>query len=251
LDKSSLSACNLSIILGGTKILRDINFEISTGYWVSIIGANAAGKSTLLRSLVGWHKPSNGSVAWKSDDPFRSCNLDVLLVPQPDDLPKWLTGKQILEICCNGRSRQLPTNWPEVLEVLDGSAWLEKPVYAQSLGTRKKLCIASALCSSPALLLLDEAFDGLDINSSARVRTYLKAQVKCGALGILSASHAWESVFVDSDEVLFLSNGSIVRSLKSTQFVTLANQARTLHSAVLEAFRVESYQSGSSPQLAK
>jgi ABC-type multidrug transport system ATPase subunit len=238
LDKAKLTASSLDVVLGGTKILSDINVEISIGSWVSIIGANAAGKSTLLRSIVGWHKPSHGRVEWNVDNPLRPQKIDVLLVPQPDDLPKWLTGRQILDICCKGRNRQLPDNWEEVLDVLDGDAWLSKPVHAQSLGTRKKLCIASALCSSPALLLLDEAFDGLDINSSVKVRTYLKVQVKSGTLGVLSASHAWESVFVDSDEVVFLSNGSIVRSLKNTEYKVLSSQAVALQNAVIQAFAI-------------
>ena len=245
MDPTTLTARQVRIDLSGRTILRDIHCDVATGSWVSLVGANGAGKSTLLRSLAGWHRPKAGQVllagGGSGDGDSGSGGLvdplaDVLLVPQPEDLPTWLSGRELLDICVAGRMRRPPEGWAFVLDLLDAGHWMDRPVSALSLGTRKKLCIATALCTGPRLLLLDEAFDGLDARASVRIRGWLRQEVTSGRPGILSASHAWEAVFADSDSVLFLDGGRIVRTLQPGAFDHLARQAAALQAAVLEAF---------------
>ncbi|MFN7610134.1 MAG: ATP-binding cassette domain-containing protein, partial [bacterium] len=126
-------------------------------------------------------------------------------------------------------------NWSEVLQSLDAHRWLDRPIQELSLGTKRKVALATALCARPRVLLLDEAFDALDALSSVRIRTMLRGLVRQGHMTVISASHAWESVFVDSDRIAFLAAGRIVRLLKRPEFSELSIQSARMQQTILSA----------------
>ena len=107
----------------------------------------------------------------------------------------------------------------------------------RSWGTKKKVCIASALCSGPNFILLDEAFDGLDAQSSSKIRNIFYDLIKENKIGILNASHAWESVFADSHRIYFLKNGSIIKELNQNEFADLKDEAKKIEQRVFEIFK--------------
>ena len=232
----TLRASAVSLTLSGRDIINDVSLQAARGQWVSIVGANEAGKTSLLHLLAGWRPPSSGQILFDDRPLHADDRVEIVLAPGPDDLPGHLLGRELITIVQHERQRPTPTNWPEILEALNGDRWLERAVNQLSLGTRRKVALATALCASPTLLLLDEAFDALDALSSMRVRTMVRGLVDKGNMAVISASHAWESVFTDSDVIAFLAAGSVVRQLERADFIDLAAQSARMQETILAAF---------------
>jgi ABC-type multidrug transport system ATPase subunit len=232
----TIRANDASLSLGGRQIVAGVNIQAKQGQWVSIVGANEAGKTSLLHLLAGWRPPSSGQVLY-NDHPIKADDrIEIVLAPGPDDLPGHLHGRELLTIVQHERQRSPPADWPDILTALNADRWLDRPVSELSLGTRRKVALATALCASPTILLLDEAFDALDAQSSVRIRTMVRALVDTGAMGVISASHAWESVFADSDIIAFLAAGQVVRRLERADFTDLSTQSARMQETILAAF---------------
>jgi ABC-type multidrug transport system ATPase subunit len=236
-----MAALNLTtslacLTLSGRDILTDINLGVQTGEWLSIVGANEAGKTSLLHLLAGWRAPTSGEIRLNDASLTQDDRVRVVLAPGPDDLPGHLLGRELLQIVQHERNRDVFSDWSQILTSLDADRWMARPINELSLGTRRKVALASALCASPDLLLLDEAFDALDAVSSVRIRGTVRALVKSGQLGVISASHAWESVFADSDKIAFLDKGKVVRQLEQGEFRDIAAQSERIQATILAAF---------------
>jgi ABC-type multidrug transport system ATPase subunit len=231
-----LSVKDATLTLGGRTIIDSLSLGVSMGQWLSIVGANEAGKTTLLHLLAGWRAPSSGEVLFKDALLAADDRVQVVLAPGPDDLPGHLLGSELLAIVRHERRRPLPADWASILASLNADRWLDRPINQLSLGTRRKVALASALIASPTVLLLDEAFDALDAQSSVRIRATVRALVDSGTMAVISASHAWESVFNDSDAIAFLASGRVVRHLKRADFSDLAVQSEKMQATILAAF---------------
>lgn len=232
----ALATQDATLSLNGRQIISGVTLGILLGQWLSIVGANEAGKTTLLHLLAGWRAPTTGSVVF-GDKPLRhNDRVEIVLAPGPDDMPGHLLGSELLEIVRHERQRPLPNDWVALLASLDAPRWLDRPINQLSLGTRRKVALASALCASPTILLLDEAFDALDAQSSVRIRASIRALVDTGTMAVISASHAWESVFTDSDTIAFLAKGQVVRLLERSQFADLAAESAKMQATILTAF---------------
>ena len=221
---------------GRKTVVPDITFSIHAATWVSLIGANGAGKTTLLRTLGGLRKPQSGSIRLNGEATTRRHRELVISVPDPSELPGHLTGTEIIEILARERSLGVLADWPKHADIFDAAHWADFPVSTLSLGARKKLCLATAFCTSAWFYLLDEAFDGLDALSSRRIRKYMRSRMKSENFGVFSASHAWDLVFSDSDRVIFLKDGRIVNDLFREQFAEYASQSDRLEAFVSGAF---------------
>jgi ABC-2 type transport system ATP-binding protein len=233
---SVIVATSASLTIGNRQILDSIDLTATLGEWVSIVGANEAGKTSLLHLLAGWRAPTSGSISFKGRPLHRDDRAIVVMAPGQDDLPGHLLGKELLALVQHERRQPAPKDWSEILNCLDAHRWLDRPIGELSLGTKRKVALASALCASPTVLLLDEAFDALDAQSSVRIRTMVRGIVNEGEMAVISASHAWESVFSDSDQIAFLSAGRVVRSLVRADFQDLAAQSARMQETILEAF---------------
>jgi ABC-2 type transport system ATP-binding protein len=229
-----------SLTLSDRQILDGITLSAALGEWVSIVGANEAGKTSLLHLLAGWRAPSSGTISFQDRPLHRDDRTKIVLAPGQDDLPGHLLGKELIALVQHERCAQPPTNWPDILHSLDAHSWLDRPIAELSLGTKRKVALATALCASPTVLLLDEAFDALDAQSSVRIRTMVRGLVNQGNMAVISASHAWESVFTDSDHIAFLSAGKVVRTLARSDFQDLATQSARMQDTILEAFSMPS-----------
>ncbi len=232
-----LQAKNIFVSYGRNDVLKNINISIKMGEWVSLIGANGAGKSTLLHAIAKWRfSKKSGEILFNGENTNNVKN-EIVLVPFPADLPDFLLGKELIEIIIRERGAQLIENWPIIMDALDANVWLERPIGELSWGTQKKVCIASALCSAPKFILLDEAFDGLDAQSSAKIRYLFHDLVHKNQIGILNASHAWESVFADSYRIYFLKDGQIIKELHQNEFGDLKDEAKKIEQRVFEIFK--------------
>jgi ABC-2 type transport system ATP-binding protein len=201
----------------GTQLVLDgIDLQLQRGEWLTLVGPNAAGKSTLLQSIAGHVPLVDGTVSicghsLRADRPGALRKLGFACAPER--LPRLLTGQQCLEVYA--AAKELPGVDEDVLELagmLRLTPFLQQPVSVYSLGTRQKLSILLAFLGRPALLVFDEVFNGLDPVSAFDLKNYIRRRVAAGECGVLLATHGLDVVEHHSDRAALLLNGQIVHT---------------------------------------
>jgi len=149
---------------GLLQAVRGVTFEVTQGETVALIGANGAGKYTLLRAIAGAHKPHGGRVVVDDTDvtslpAHRRVSLGIALVPEGRRLFPSLTVEENLRVAAARRGRW---NVQSVLEVFPLLRPRRHTTAANlSGGEQQAVAIGRALMSNPRLLLLDEVSLGL------------------------------------------------------------------------------------------
>lgn len=160
---------DLKVNYGMINAVKSVNFEVNTGEIVALIGANGAGKSTILRTISGLVKPSQGSITYGDHDllklvPKKIVETGISHVPEGRHVFKGLTVKENLEL-----GAFLRNDKEGILE--DAKAVYQRfPILEErknqdaatlSGGEQQMLAMGRALMSKPRLLLLDEPSMGL------------------------------------------------------------------------------------------
>lgn len=194
-----LSVSELSVDLGGRRVLANVDLSLAPGEIVTIVGPNGSGKSTLLRAIIGAVPSSHGQI-------HRAESLRIGYVPQSLSIDPTLP----LTV---GRFLNLPRRVGKATAM----AALEK-AGAQTLWTRQmsqlsggqfqRVLLARALLHNPQVLLLDEATRGLDQPGSAAFYRQIEAVRAEMGCAVLMVSHELHVVMSASDRVICL-NGHV------------------------------------------
>lgn len=194
---------------GRLEALCGIDVAFAPGRVTAIVGPNAAGKSTLLKCVLGLVRPDAGAVlldgvpvAGRSD--YRST---IGYMPQRAAFPENLTGAEVLDLLRRVR-RDLTREDEELLHRFQLQAELSKPVRALSGGTRQKLNAVVAFRSFPQVVVLDEPTAGLDPVASGVLKEKVLGHREAGATVILT-SHVMAEIEELADDVVFLIDGQL------------------------------------------
>lgn len=207
---------DVAVGYGAQPVLEDIHLSLAPGRWTALVGPNASGKTTLLKSLAGLMPPLRGTLLIEGQPlyPARTWRgaLPAFVVP-PEELPPFLTVSQCLDIHAMAHGlASVPAATEELAGHVDLDIHAHTLIRNASLGTRQKLAILLALMLQPRLLLLDEVFNGLDFTSASRLRAYLRKRVDEGILTILLATHALDVVLACCDELILVDSGKLSRT---------------------------------------
>jgi branched-chain amino acid transport system ATP-binding protein len=198
-----------------SHVLQGISFKVEKGKVVGLLGRNGMGKTTLIRSIVGFTPPRQGQVlfkernitAWSSN---RSINLGLGLVPQGRRVFSSLSVSENLTVA--DKRNGGPWNLERVMELFPRLRE-RRAIRAGKLsgGEQQMLAIARALMTNPELLLMDEPTEGLApllVREVGRIIENLKSQ----GLSILLVEQNLPLALRVSDEIHVLSRGRIVHS---------------------------------------
>lgn len=162
-----LRCSDLHVAFAGRPVLASINLSLDVGLH-GLWGANGTGKSTLLRVLSGATTPDRGEV-WIGGKSLARDSVAARsrLAYVPDDamLYPFMTGWDLMELCA--WARKAPGVPEAILKGFGLMLHLDKRYDALSLGTRRKMLIASAFVGTADVLLMDEPANGLDAASRA------------------------------------------------------------------------------------
>ncbi len=162
-----LKVNDLKVNYGGIEAVKGISFEVPEGSVVTLIGANGAGKSTTLRSVVSLTKPASGTITFQGEDiTGKDTNVivskGITLVPEGRRIFPDLTVLENLKVGAYMRKDQIQGDLDWVFDLfprLKERSW--QPGGTLSGGEQQMLAIARALMSRPKLIMMDEPSLGL------------------------------------------------------------------------------------------
>ena len=204
---------------GDSYVLQGMSLRVERGQAVGIVGRNGMGKTTLIRSIVGFTPPRRGQVLFKDHDitgwpSNRSVSLGLGLVPQGRRVFPSLTVLENLLVAARGPAHAVGGPWT-VDRVMDLFPRLRERAGTRagklSGGEQQMLAIARALMTNPELLLMDEPTEGLApllVREVGRVIEGLKAS----GLSILLVEQNLPLAIRLADHVHVVSRGRIVHS---------------------------------------
>lgn len=210
---AALEVVNVSRWYGNVVAVNDISFALEPGI-TGLLGPNGAGKSTLLHMMSGFLRPSNGEVrvlgehAWQNPGMYRN----VGLVPEREAIYPFLTAREF--VLMNAKLQGLAE--PEAataraIRMVDLESAQDRSVGGYSKGMKQRAKIAGALVHEPAVLLLDEPFNGTDPRQRLQLMALLKDLAANGHT-ILFSSHILEEVERLAQEVLVIVSGRLAAS---------------------------------------
>jgi branched-chain amino acid transport system ATP-binding protein len=214
-----LSLSNLKVDIEGSRILDGISLTVAAGELVCLIGRNGAGKSTTLRSIMGYRRPVSGDIAFEDADltklpTWQIAQRGIGFSPEESEVYGDLTVAENIELSTWTRPQGRPaaarieeayTVFPNLRQYLArGGAQL-------SGGERKMVSIARALTLDPKLLLLDEPFEGL---SPAIIPVIARgvASIRAMGKGILIAESNVHHIPDYVDRIYVLERGEVMFS---------------------------------------
>jgi ABC-2 type transport system ATP-binding protein len=213
--------CNLTAGYGKRLVLTGVTLAVSRGEWFALLGPNGSGKSTLLRCLGDQLTPSSGEVfigGHSIRTSPREAKSLLGYAHAPERLPGLLTGRQCLEVYASAHG--LPAIGDEVLDLAQRFKLhpvLDQLVDSYSLGTRQKLSILLALINDPPLVVLDEAFNGLDPASGLVLKQELHQRVAAGRCAVVLATHALDIVLHYASRAGLLLDGKLATTWSKEQ----------------------------------
>jgi ABC-2 type transport system ATP-binding protein len=210
-----LEVCGLTKRYSNVIVVDRVSFSIEPGEILGYLGPNGAGKSTTVKMLIGLVEPDAGRVLFHGRDVrknLKDFQHRIGYVPEEPHLYPHLSGREYLQLA--GRLRGLPQNQmePKIDELLRlFGLWDDRfsLLGAYSKGMRQKILLSAALLHDPELLILDEPFSGLDVNTALVLRSLIKALATRGKM-VLYSSHVLEVVEKVCDRVMILRKGQVV-----------------------------------------
>jgi ABC-2 type transport system ATP-binding protein len=194
-------------------VLENISIALFAGDWFVILGPNGCGKSTLLDCVVSRLKAAGGEICIAGYSLAKNsyeAKLQLGYGCVPDALPPLLTSRQCLEV--HAGAKGLAVIGDDLFELADElrfTPYLESFVDTLSLGTRQKLAVLLALVGDPLLIVLDEAFNGLDPASALILKRHLRARIQRRGGALLLATHSLDIVEHYADRAGVLIDGKI------------------------------------------
>jgi len=204
----------------GRRVVNGVNLYIEKGEVVGLLGPNGAGKTTSFYMIVGLIPPDSGRILADSEDItdvpmyLRARNYGISYLPQEPSVFRKLTVEDnimaVLEV--------QPIDWHERKKRMErlidqlGLGHIRKTQgYALSGGERRRVEIARALCISPAFILLDEPFSGIDPIAVLDLQKII-FDLKASGIGVLITDHNVRETLSVTDRAYIINEGRIFRS---------------------------------------
>jgi Cu-processing system ATP-binding protein len=189
------------------KVLDDISFSIQPASVTAILGPNASGKSTLIKSILGLVRPDEGEI-YIDDRSIRrrwEYRRHIGYMPQIARFPENLKVSELLRMVMDIRGVSEPAD-DELISAFELNDLMGRPLRVLSGGTRQKINAALAFMFSPDVFILDEPTAGLDPISITLLKEKIENE-KASGKTIIMTSHNMHEVDEMADHILFLLDG--------------------------------------------
>lgn len=234
---------NAEVRLGARTIWRDLSAEIASGEFVAVLGPNGVGKSTLIKVVIGLIPLAEGAVDVLGAPPGQH-NREIGYLPQRRsfDPDLRIRGIDIVRLGLDGDRWGLPIGRRrdaervnEVIDLVGATSFAAKPIGQISGGEQQRLLIAQALVRQPALLLLDEPLDSLDLPNQAAVAELVASISRNQGVTVLLVAHDVNPILPYLDRVIYLGHGGVLIGVPEE--VITSESLSTLYDTPIEVLR--------------
>ncbi|MBB6448059.1 NitT/TauT family transport system ATP-binding protein [Geomicrobium halophilum] len=190
------------------EAIRNVNFTVDTGEFVSIIGPSGCGKTTILSLAAGLIEHSEGEILLQ-DTPITKTNTNIGYMLQQDYLFPWLTIGQNIDMALNIIKRKNKKNQAytrELLAQMNLSDREHDMPSELSGGMKQRVALVRTLAAKPSLLLLDEPFSALDFQTKLKLEDLIHRTLKEKEKTALLVTHDISEAIAMSDRILLLTH---------------------------------------------
>lgn len=218
MQKPILELKNISLISKDKIILKNINLKIQKGALIAILGESGSGKSTMLKIIAGWEKPSKGRVLMTLPDrqvditDLPSNERDIHLMPPNYEL---FINKDARKNIAFGLKHkglkvgEVNAEVEQLIEELELKGYEYRFLKDLSSGQQQRISFARTIIGKPSILLLDEPFSALNDRLRVIIQNIIKRyQVQYG-MTVICTMHDKNAAMEFSDEVLTMANGEL------------------------------------------
>jgi len=240
-----------SVQLAGRTIWRDVDLTVAPGEFVAVLGPNGSGKSTLMKVILGLLTPSAGEARVLGGAP-RQARPRIGYLPQRHgfDASTRVRGIDVVRLGLDGtrfglspglgtraraRRRRERDRLAEAIERVGASGYAHRPIGELSGGEQQRLLIAQALVREPALLILDEPLDSLDLPSQTAVAGLLQRICREDGVAVLLVAHDVNPLLGYLDRVVYLAAGRALAG--SVEEVVTSERLTGLFGVPIEVLR--------------
>lgn len=207
---------NLSKYYGTKQVLKDINISFEKGNIYGIVGENGSGKTTLFRCIAELEN-YNGKI---TSDFQQLKNYLGLLFTEPFFFAR-ITGKEYIQLLLNARNIKMSNI--ETKNIFDLP--LNQYASTYSTGMKKKLALTAILLQENDCFILDEPFNGVDIQSNIVIAEIIRKLKELGKTVIIS-SHIFSTLAETCDEIHLLKNGKLIKRVFKQDFNKLETEMK-------------------------
>jgi len=239
-----LEVQNISINYGVCAVVQDVSFELKAGKIIALLGANGAGKTTVLKSLNGSLPTANGAILLngKSIEKFsrREIAREIAVIAQETETSFPVS---VLEFVLAGRfAHGAAFGWEttsdlqiagQSLEQCDLSNYENRLMNRLSGGERQRVVLARALTTGARILLLDEPTANLDLAHQALLFRLIKARCETCESAAIVITHDINLASEFADEIILLKNGAIQSKGAPETVLTSGNLQQVFNVKVL------------------
>ena len=212
----TIEITNLNKKYANFLAVQNINFKISKGSIIGLLGPNGCGKTTTLGMILGLIKPSSGKILINNQDIENENNRTKILekvnfISPYVELPKKLSVEENLKVY--GKLYGVNNMQDKILNLMKDLNLLEfknRKTGELSSGQKNRVSLAKALINEPEILLLDEPTASLDPDVGDYIRTYIENFAKKKGTTILLASHNMNEVERLCSKVMMMKSGKII-----------------------------------------
>jgi branched-chain amino acid transport system ATP-binding protein len=226
---------NLDVFIGSTQILRNISIGINEGEIICLLGRNGAGKSSIIKSIIGLYPSRSGKINFKEMDitsfsPRKKVLSGIGYSPEDTRLFSELTVKENIVLSTWVKAKGEMFSFETIFNIFPRiNKLLDRKGLNLSGGEKKMVSIARALALNPSLLLLDEAFEGL---APLIVKNFIEALNQIRGLGVtillgesnvrIASQTVERSYIIERGEVIF--EGHPREILENEKLLTLVGR---------------------------
>ena len=216
MENNIIEVSNVSKVLGKHPVLSGIHFQVPTGSIYGILGPNGSGKTTLLRILLGLILPDTGEVTVLGQNPSnmtREVKNRIGFVLEDHGFNERLTAFQNIDFFAQVYGLAKEKRRARILDLIDKvdlSSYIKKPVGTFSKGMKQRLALARALIHEPKILFLDEPTSNLDPEGTVYIRNLILRLSKEEGISIYINSHDLDEVERICTRIVIMKHGNIM-----------------------------------------
>ncbi len=219
-----LQTSHLSKTIGGKNLVTDVSIHVKKGEIYGFLGANGAGKTTVMKMITNLWKPTAGMVVLFGNT-LEPASYEVLkrmgsIIEFPT-FYEHLTGRENLKLHCEYMGYYNKGSMEEALEMLSLAEAADKPVKSYSLGMKQRLGIARSILCKPEFVILDEPTNGLDPAGMKQIRDLFRMLCTEYGMTFMISSHLLSEIESIADTVGVIHHGRIVNEISMKEIVEM------------------------------